>query len=69
MTLSPENVDTDLDWDRLRETHEIMYVVKRPTYEFCFAVQESRQIASARDGLFCTCALRINARRLVWFSK
>lgn len=38
MTLSPENVDAEFDWDHLRETHEIMYVVKRPAYEFCFAV-------------------------------
>jgi hypothetical protein len=38
MTLSPENVDAEFDWDHLRETHEIMYVVKRPVYEFCFAV-------------------------------
>jgi hypothetical protein len=38
MTLSPEHADTEFDWDRLRETHEIMYVVKRPAYEFCFAV-------------------------------
>jgi hypothetical protein len=38
MTLSPEHADAEFDWDHLRETHEIMYIVKRPAYEFCFAV-------------------------------
>jgi hypothetical protein len=38
MTPSPENVDTEVDWERIMETHEIMYLVKRPSYEFCFAV-------------------------------
>ena len=42
MTLSPENLDAEFDWDRLVETHEIMYVVKRPAYEFCFAVPRKR---------------------------
>jgi hypothetical protein len=42
MTLSPENVDTEFDWDRITETHEIMYVVKRPSYEFCLVVPKRR---------------------------
>jgi hypothetical protein len=42
MTLPSENVDTEFYWDRITETHEIMYVVKRPSYEFCFAVPKRR---------------------------
>jgi hypothetical protein len=42
MTLCPENVDMQFDWDRMLETHEIIYVVKRPFYEFCFAVPRER---------------------------
>ena len=42
MTPSPENVDAECDWDHLGGTHEIMYVVKRPAYEFCFAVPRKR---------------------------
>jgi hypothetical protein len=38
MTLSPGNVDAEFDWDHLSESHEIMYIVKRPAYEFCFAI-------------------------------
>ena len=38
MTLDSENVRADFDWDHILETHEIMYLVKRPSYEFLFAV-------------------------------
>jgi hypothetical protein len=38
MTLSPGNVNARFAWDRLLETHEVMYVVKRPAYEFFLAV-------------------------------
>jgi hypothetical protein len=50
MTLSPENVDTEFDLDRLRETHEIMYVVKRPAYEFCFAVPRNQANRVGEEG-------------------
>jgi len=42
MTLSPEHADTEFDWDRLKDTHEIMYAVKRAAYEFCLAVPKRR---------------------------
>jgi hypothetical protein len=38
MRPSHENVDTEYDWGHIMETHEIMYLVKRLSYEFCFAV-------------------------------
>ena len=38
MRSSPENIDTEYDWGHIMETHEIMYLVKRSSYEFCFAV-------------------------------
>jgi hypothetical protein len=42
MALSPEYVDTAFDWDHISETHEIVYLVKRPTYELLFAVPRRR---------------------------
>jgi hypothetical protein len=38
MELYPENLGTDFDWEHITETHEIMYLVKRASYEFLFAV-------------------------------
>jgi len=38
MTLDSENVRAGFNWDHILETHEIMYLVKRPSYEFLFAV-------------------------------
>jgi hypothetical protein len=43
MRSSPENFDTEYDWGHIMETHEIMYLVKRSLYEFCFAVP-TRQV-------------------------
>jgi hypothetical protein len=43
MGSSRENVDTEYDWGHIMETHEIMYLVKRSLYEFCFAVP-TRQV-------------------------
>jgi hypothetical protein len=50
MTLSREHADAEFDWDHLRETHEIMYIVKRPAYEFCFGVprQQANRTGKAR---------------------
>ena len=48
MTLSPENLDAEFDWDRLMETHEIMYLVKRSSYEFSFAVPR-KQVAQLSE--------------------
>src|SRR5882724_4290223 len=44
MRSSHENVDTEYDWGHIMETHEIMCLVKRSLYEFCFAVP-TRQVA------------------------
>jgi hypothetical protein len=49
MRPSPKNVDTEYDWSRIMETHEIMYLVKRSSYEFCFAVPR-RQAAHLSEG-------------------
>jgi len=38
MILSPENIEVGLGWEQIAETHEILYLVKRPSYEFLFAV-------------------------------
>jgi hypothetical protein len=38
MKLYPENLGTDFDWEHITTTHEIMYLVKRASYEFLFAV-------------------------------
>jgi hypothetical protein len=48
MRSSPENVDTEYDWDRIMETHEIMYLVKRSSYEFCYAVPR-KQVAQLSE--------------------
>jgi hypothetical protein len=42
MALSPENVDTEFEWQSIMETYEIMYLVRRPAYEFCLAVPRRR---------------------------
>jgi hypothetical protein len=49
MRSSPKNVDTEYDWDRIMETHEIMYLVKRSSYEFCLAVPR-RQVTHLSEG-------------------
>ena len=51
MTLSPEHADAEFDWDHLRATHEIRYIVKRPAYECCFAVprQQANHTGKARS--------------------
>jgi hypothetical protein len=49
MALSPEYVDTAFDWDHISETHEIVYMVKRPTYELLFAVPRRRACYLGED--------------------
>jgi hypothetical protein len=39
----PENIATEYAWGHIMETHEIMCLVKRSLYEFCFAVP-TRQV-------------------------
>jgi hypothetical protein len=48
MRSSPEDVDTEYNWDRIMETHEIMYLVKRSSYEFYFAVPR-KQVAQLSE--------------------
>lgn len=50
MRSSSENVDTEYDSGRLMESHEIVYLVKRPSYEFCFAVprRQATQLSAER---------------------
>jgi hypothetical protein len=43
MRSSPENFGTEYDWGHIMETHEIICLVKRSLYEFCFAVP-TRQV-------------------------
>jgi hypothetical protein len=38
MTFSSENINIALGWEQIAETHDILYLVKRPSYEFLFAV-------------------------------
>jgi hypothetical protein len=53
MNLYPEDVDTEFDWYHLTETHDIMYLVKRPSYEFLFAVPKKHtSFASEERPLF-----------------
>ena len=40
MTISPENLDTELDRQRILESYEIMYLVRRPSYEIFLAVSK-----------------------------
>jgi hypothetical protein len=48
MRSSHENVDTEYDGGHIMETHEIMHLVKRLSYEFCFAVPR-RQVPHLRE--------------------
>jgi hypothetical protein len=38
MALSPETVNSEIDRERRIDIHEIMYLVKRPLYDFCLTV-------------------------------
>ncbi len=64
MRSSHENVDTEYDWGHIMETHEIMYFVKRISYEFCFSVPRRQVRIRARNALCCRCASKSNARCL-----
>jgi hypothetical protein len=50
MRSSSENVGTEYDWRHIMESHEIMYIVKRPSYEFCFAMprRQAAQLSAGR---------------------
>jgi transposase-like protein len=50
MRSSSENVGTEYDWRHIMESHEIVYIVKRPSYEFCFAMprRQAAQLSAGR---------------------
>jgi hypothetical protein len=37
MSLFPERPDGDIDWERLEDSHHVVYLVKRPAYTFVLA--------------------------------
>ena len=49
MALSPENVDTEFDRHPIMETHDIMYLARRPSYEFCLAIPRERATHSGEE--------------------
>jgi hypothetical protein len=49
MALSPENVDTEIDQQRIMENYEIMYLARRPSYEFCLAIPRGRATHSGEE--------------------
>jgi hypothetical protein len=49
MALLSEHVDAAFDWDRISETHEIVYLVKRSTYELLFAIPRRRACYLGED--------------------
>jgi hypothetical protein len=42
MSLSPEHPQNDVDWERIEQTHHVVYLVKRAAYEFEFRVPKTR---------------------------
>jgi hypothetical protein len=42
MTPSPEHLDTDFDRERDASTYQMVYLVRRPGYEFVFSVPTTR---------------------------
>ena len=42
MTQSPEHLDTDFDREGDGNTHQVVYLVRRPNYEFVFSIPTSR---------------------------
>jgi hypothetical protein len=50
MTLSPHKTETELSGEGIPATHEIVYLVKRPSYEFCLAIPKSRETFESNGG-------------------
>lgn len=42
MSLSPEHPQNDVEWERIEQTHQVVYLVKRAAYEFAFRVPKTR---------------------------
>ena len=39
----PKRMEIDTDWISHRATYQVMYLAKRPSYEFMFAIPEDHQ--------------------------
>jgi hypothetical protein len=50
MTLFPNKTETAFSGEGISATHEIVYLVKRPLYEFCFAIPKSQAIFESNGG-------------------
>ena len=49
MALSSENVNTELDQQSILENYDIMYLARRPSYEFCLAIPRGRATHSGEE--------------------
>ncbi len=53
MTRSPEPLDADFDRERDANAYQVVYLVKRPTYEFIYAVPATQTPSpSGRPAVF-----------------
>jgi hypothetical protein len=53
MPSSPKRMEPDPAWKSDRATYQIMYLAKRPSYEFIFAIPENHPLfLSAEQALF-----------------
>ena len=50
MTLSPHKTATEFRGEDIPATHELVYLVKRPSYEFCLAMPKSRATFESNGG-------------------
>jgi hypothetical protein len=50
MTLFPHKTETEFSREGIPATHEIVYLVKRPSYEFCLAIPKSRATFESNGG-------------------
>jgi hypothetical protein len=50
MMLSSHKAETEFSGEGIPATHEIVYLVKRPLYEFCFAIPKNQAIFESNGG-------------------
>lgn len=50
MTLSPHKTETEFSVEGIPATHEIVYLVRRPLYEFCLAIPKNREASKSNGG-------------------
>jgi len=46
---SPKRMEVDSAWKSCRATYQVMYLDKRPSYEFIFAIPEDHQLFLSPD--------------------